>query len=378
MSEPQHNSEAKSQNREAVSQGFGSDNHSGTHPRIMAAIANANEGHVPSYGTDPLTLRATELMKGVFGPEAETHFVFNGTAANVLALSCVLKPHHAVLASEHAHLINDECGAPERAWGAKIVSVPSPDAKLTPESLERFLVRRGDQHYSQIKAVSITQPTELGTVYTVDEIRALSTFTKKHGLVLHVDGARLVNAAASLNCTLKEMTTDAGVDVVSVGGTKNGLMFGEAVVFLRAGMSSDFKYSRKQLMQLPSKTRFLAAQFLEFLGTDLWIENARHANRLARRLSEGLAKSPYARLTQTTQANACFVVLPKGLVPRLRERYFFYVWNEHTFECRLMTSWDTSENDVDGFLSALDELGRAFNASVDTKTNSESPGSNDR
>lgn len=341
--------------------GFGSDNHSGVHPRYLSAIARANEGHAPSYGTDIWSEEASELFRRLFGPETQAHYVFNGTAANVLALSGLVRSHHAVLTSEHSHLINDECGAPERNLGCKIIGVPSPDAKLTPEILKPFLIRRGDQHHSQVRAISITQPTELGTLYTLDEIKALSEFARRERLFLHMDGARFVNAAEKLGCTFKEMTTDLGVDALSLGGTKNGLMFGEAVLFLRKDLGieagADFKYVRKQLMQLPSKTRFLAAQFLEFLGTDLWRENARHANLMAARLSEGLSRSPHAKITQRTQANAVFAILPKSLVPRLREHFFFYVWNEASFECRLMTSWDTQPEDIDGFLEKLSQIG---------------------
>ncbi len=337
--------------------GFGSDNHSGVHPRILKAIERANVEHMPSYGTDPITEEANQLMRKIFGAEAETFFVFNGTAANVLALSALVEPFHAVLASEHSHLINDECGAPEKNLGAKIIGLPSADAKVTPDLLRSRLVRRGDQHASQVRAVSITQSTELGTIYSIDEIRAISEFCRKERLLLHLDGSRLVNAAASLGCSLREITTDCGVDVMSLGGTKNGLLFGEAVVFLRAGLSEDFKYRRKQMMQLPSKTRFLAAQFHEFLGTALWLENATHANRMARLLAEGLSQSKYAKITQAVQANAVFARFPRKMVARLKERAFFYVWNETTFECRLMTTWDTTESDVRGFVQAVEELG---------------------
>jgi threonine aldolase len=304
-----------------------------------------------------VTLAAVELLKKTFGAQTEAHFVFNGTAANVLSLSTTVRPYHAIIASQHAHLINDECGAPERLLGAKTILVPSIDAKLTPEMIQPYLVRRGDQHASQIRAISITQPTELGTVYTLDEIKRIAEFAHKNALLLHMDGARLVNAAASLKCSLAAMTSEAGVDVLSLGGTKNGLLFGEAVVFLKPELAQDFKYQRKQAMQLPSKTRFIAAQFLEFIGTDLWLENAKHANRLATRLADGLRRSRFARVTQPTQANGCFVIFPKPMVSRLKDEAFFYVWDEHTFECRLMTSWDTTESDIDRFLEAVETLG---------------------
>lgn len=345
--------------------GFGSDNHAPVHPRIMQALANANEGHMPAYGIDPISESAYQLFREIFGESVETHFVFNGTAANVLALSSLLRPHHSVLASQHAHLINDECGAPERLLGSKVIGVPAPDAKLHPETLRPFLVRRGDQHHSQVRAISITQPTELGTVYTLEELRALCEWAHQEKLLVHMDGARLVNAAASLNCTLREITTDVGVDVLSFGGTKNGLMFGEAVIFLRPGLAQDFKFSRKQLLQLPSKTRFIAAQFLELLGTDLWRQNAQHCNQMARRLAEGLARSPFAELTQVTEANACFVRLPKALVSGLRKEIFFYVWDESTFECRLMMSWDTQEEEIQRFLKTLDHLGKALPSNLE-------------
>lgn len=339
-----------------VRRGFGSDNHSGVHPRIMDAMIRVNDGHMPAYDTDPLSRQAHALMKDLFGRHAETHFVFNGTAANVLALSTIVRSHHSILASQHAHIVVDECGAPEKHLGCKLIAVPSVDAKLTPDMLKPYLVRRGDQHVSQVRAISITQPTELGTLYSRDEIKALAEFARREGLFLHVDGARLVNAAAALDVTLKELTADLGVDVLSLGGTKNGLLFGEAVIFLKPGLSEDFKFVRKQFMQLASKTRFIAAQFLEFLGTDLWKTNARHANRMARILSDALSEIPELKVTQKTQANSVFVTIPKPFISRLRDEAFFYVWDEATFECRLMTSWDTSETDIERFLALLKEL----------------------
>jgi threonine aldolase len=337
--------------------GFGSDNHSGAHPRILEAIAKANIDHAPSYGTDAFSARAQAMMKNHFGLEAETFFVFNGTAANVLALGALVKSHHSVLTASNSHLINDEAGAPEKNLGCKIIGVATPDGKVTPEMLKPYLIRRGDQHASQVRAISITQPTELGTLYTIDEVRALGAFAKAERLLFHIDGARFVNAVEALGCTFKELTTDLGVDVLSLGGTKNGLLFGEAVVFLRKGLSEDFKYARKQLMQLPSKTRFLAAQFLEFLGTELWRENARHSRLMAEQLFEGLKSSRYAEVTQIPRANAVFAKLPKRLVAPLKEIAFFYVWDEHTFECRLMTTWDTQPEDIDRFLETLNRLG---------------------
>lgn len=336
--------------------GFGSDNHNGVHPRILRAIGEVNEGHAPAYQTDPLSERAMVMFRHLFGPDASAHFVFNGTAANVLSLGHLVKPFHAVLTAASSHLVNDECGAFERLTGAKSIPIPTADGKLTPESIAPFLVRRGDQHASQVRAISITQSTELGTIYSIEELKRLSEYARSERLFLHMDGARLVNAAAALGVELRSLTTDCDIDVLSVGGTKNGLLFGEAVVFLKRGLDEDFKYTRKQMMQLPSKARFLAAQFIEFLGTNLWRENALHANAMAKRLSEGLAKLPAAQLTQPTQANGVFVRFPRKAVARLKETAFFYVWDEHTFECRLMTGWDTRPEDIDRFLEAVAQI----------------------
>lgn len=336
--------------------GFGSDNHSGVHPEIFAALQAASIGHAPSYGTDEISERVEKLFANEFGAGTKTFFVFNGTAANVLALESCLQPFQSVLCSEHSHIFVDECGAPERYTGAKLISIPSADAKLTLSAMQAKLIRRGDQHHSQAAVISLTQPTELGTVYTVEEIKEISSFAKKHGLYLHIDGARLVNAASRLGVSLQALTRDCGVDVLSLGGTKNGLMFGEAVVFFRDELAKNFKYRRKQAMQLPSKTRFVAAQFEAWLGTDLWKRTADHANRMAQLLARELAARPFVRLTQKVEANAVFVQLPKPWVARLRESYFFYVWNEHTFECRLMTTFDTTEESVFGFVAAIDEL----------------------
>ncbi len=321
----------------------------------MEALSRANVGHAPAYGTDELTNQCIELFRSLTTPQCEVYFVFNGTAANVLSLASQMRSWNSVVSSSVAHLPNDECGALESLVGAKNILVPTADGKLTPILIEPLLIRRGDQHASQINCVTITNPTEIGTVYSLEEIKNLRSFCDQHRLRFHLDGSRLVNAAASLDCRLSDLLMP--FDVVSFGGTKNALMFGEAIVFPRGTSGDEFKYLRKQFMQLPSKTRFVAAQFLEFVGTDLWLENAKHANAMAARMSAGLANSSYARLTQKTQANGCFAVLPRKLVSRLREHYFFYVWDEHTFECRLMTSWDTTPEDVDGFLALLEKLG---------------------
>ena len=338
--------------------GFGSDNHSGAHPRILAAIARANEGHMPSYGTDPVSERAEKVLAAHFGPGTRAYFVFNGTAANVLALASSLRPYQAVICSANAHINRDECAAPERMAGVKLLPVSSKDGKLRPDDVRRQLVRGGDQHYAQPAMVSITQPLESGAVYALSEISALAEVCREAGLLLHMDGARLVNAAASLGVSLRALTRDCGVDVLSLGGTKNGLLFGEAVLFFHPELGRDFKYIRKQLGQLPSKTRFIGAQFEEFLGTDLWLQNARHANSMARRLADGLKQRSFVRITHAVETNAVFARIPRPLVAPLRKRFFFYVWDELTFECRLMCTWDTKAEDVDGFLAALDELAK--------------------
>ena len=341
------------------SRGFGSDNHSGVHPRYLAAIARVNDGHMPSYGTDQICQETDAVFRNHFGPCARAHYVFNGTAANVLALKHLTLSHQAILSSENSHIFNDECGAPEKAIGCKMIPVKGVGAKISPADLKPHLIRRGDQHCSQVRVVSITQPTELGQLYTVQEVKDLGAFARENGLKLHMDGSRFVNAIERLRCTFSEMTTEAGVDVLSLGGTKNGLLFGEAVVFLRPGLDEDFKYTRKQLMQLPSKTRYLAAQFRELLGTELWRENAAHANQMAKVLSEGLQRSTYAQVTQPTEVNAVFARFPKSMVSELRKQAFFYVWDETTFECRLMTSWDTELDEINAFLQKLEILGQS-------------------
>jgi len=344
-------------------QGFGSDNHSGVHPEILAAVTQISSGHLPSYGTDEISSRTHKIFVQHFGEAAQEFYVFNGTAANVLALAALILPHHSVLCADSSHLNVDECGAPERFIGCKLITVPSPDGKITVPALEEKMIRLGDQHFSQPAVISITQPTEYGTVYSIAELKTLEEFARRHRLLIHMDGARLVNAAASLNVGLREISTDVGVDVLSLGGTKNGLMFGEAVVFLKPGLGQDFRFRRKQAMQLPSKTRFLAAQFEAFLGSDLWQRNARHANQMAERLAAGLRTIEGVEITQAVQANAVFAKLPKSWIRPLRERFFFYVWNEKTFECRLMTSFDTTPEVVDEFIrSVREQNGKTFSA----------------
>lgn len=338
-----------------IQKGFGSDNHASVHSTIMQSILDCNLNHAPSYGTDSLTEKALLTLQQHFGENCEAYFVFNGTAANVLALATLVSSYHTVLCSDVAHINVDECGAPEKMIGCKLQPIATTDGKLSVESLRRHLIRRGDQHFSQAKAISITQPTELGTVYSLEEIAAICQFAKQNKLRVHMDGARLVNAAYFLKCTLQQMTSDLGVDVVSFGGTKNGLMFGEAVVLLNSEIKNDFKFLRKQMMQLPSKTRFIAAQFQAWLGTDLHREIAQKVHGLALQLRDLLLQEPSIKVTQEVQSNAVFCIFPKPIIKKLRQSRFFYIWNEETFEARLMISHDTTSKEITDFAQlALD------------------------
>jgi threonine aldolase len=344
--------------------GFASDNHAGALPEVLDAIARANTGHAVSYGGDEWTARVEELFRQAFGPDARAALVFNGTGANVVALHALCRPFEAVVCAATAHLNVDECGAPERVAGLKLLPVDTPDGKLTPALVEPRLVRFGDEHAVQPRVVSITQSTELGTVYGLDEIRSLTDQAHAHGMLLHVDGARLANAAVALGVSLSAVTTEAGVDVVSFGGTKNGLLLGEAVVFLRAGLGDEVAFLRKQSMQLASKMRFIAAQFEVLLTDGLWQRPAAHANAMAARLAEGVAGIPGVHVTQRVEANAVFAVVPPEVAAPLQERWHFYTWDERSSEVRWMCSWDTTEEDVDAFVADLDAAMRAAPATT--------------
>lgn len=339
--------------------GFASDNRSGVHPRMMKALEAVNEGHAGSYEEDEASRRAKEVLRRHFGPDSEAFFVFNGTAANVLAVRALCDSWHAVLCTDASHLWNHEGGAPEALTGCKLISVPSRDGKLSLESLKGLLGERGNQHASQPRLVSLTQPTELGTLYSVEEVRAICAWAHAEGLLVHVDGSRLVNAAAALGAGLGALTTELGVDAVSLGGTKNGLMFGEAVVFLKPGLARAFPWLRKQNLQLASKTRFLAAQFEAWLGGDLWREIAQHSNQMARRLEQGLREVPGVEISRATETNAVFARVPAAWIEPLRKTAPFYVWDPKTSEIRLMASWDTRPSDVDAFVAAARALARA-------------------
>jgi threonine aldolase len=332
--------------------GFASDNHAAVHAEVMEAIAAANEGHTPAYGGDPWTARAAERFRAHFGPSARAYPVFNGTGANVLSMVMLTQPWQAVVCARTAHLHVDECGAPERA-GRKLLTVDTPDGRLTPDLVEPLLVRIGDEHVVQPRVISIAQSTELGTVYTPEAVAELADWAHRHGMLLHVDGARLCNAAASLGVPLRALTTAAGVDALSFGGTKIGLMGAEAVVLLRDDLGDGFKFLRKQAMQLASKMRYISAQLETLLAGDLWLRAAEHANAMARRLADGVAGAPGVRITQPVEANGVFAILPPAATARLQEEWPFYVWDEGTGEVRWMTAWDTSPEEVDAFAAAV-------------------------
>ena len=338
-----------------VKRGFGSDNNAGIHPDIIKEIISSNSGHVIGYGSDVYTDKALNIFKEQFGSSTETFFVFTGTAANVLGLSGITRSWNSVITASTSHLEQDECGAPEKFTGCKVLVVDAPDGKINPELIEKHTHGFDFEHHSQPKVISITQSTEMGTVYSVAEIREIADFAHSKGMLLHMDGARIANAAVSLNLTFKAFTTDAGVDVLSFGGTKNGMMFGESICFLKPGLSADFKYIRKQGMQLASKMRFISAQYLAYFRNDLWKRCASNSNIMARMLAEKLMQIPEVKITQEVQSNGVFVIMPAVVAEKIREQYFFYPWDEKMSEYRLMTSWDTQEKDIEDFVKLLSE-----------------------
>jgi len=331
---------------------FASDNSAGVHPKVLTAIGDANVGHVPAYGDDPYTERAVAQFRRVFGEGIEVFFVYGGTGANVLAIHAVTESYHSVICAESAHINVDECGAPEKFTGCKLLTVRTPDGKLRAEDVHPFMRGLGVEHHAQPRVVSITQASELGTVYRPEEVRALADTVHDYGMVLHMDGARIANAAVSLGCSLKAITADVGVDLLSFGGTKNGLLGGEALVFFRSEFARDFRFLRKQAMQLASKMRFIAVQFETLLQDDLWRRNAEHANRMARMLGDAMADVPQVSITHPIEANAVFAVVPAHHIAALQAEYFFYVWDEQTSEVRWMTAFDTSDEDIRSFASA--------------------------
>jgi len=337
---------------------FASDNNAGVHPEVMEAIGRANHGHVVAYGDDPFTRSAVAKFEEHFGSGIEVFFTFNGTGANVLGLQALNRPYHAVLCSDYAHIYTDECGAPEKHTGCKLIPLAHQDGKITLDAVKHAYHGIGDQHHVQARVVSITQSTEMGTVYQPEEIRALATFAHEHQMFLHMDGARIANAAASLGQTLRQATRDLGVDVLSFGGTKNGIMGGEAVVFFDRRLGTDFLYLRKQGMQLASKMRFIAVQFEALLTNDLWRRSAEHSNRMARVLEAAVRKIPQVRIVWPVEANGVFAQIPRHAVEKIKERYFFYPWIEEECIVRWMCSFDTTEEDVREFAEVVAEAVR--------------------
>jgi threonine aldolase len=338
---------------------FGSDNHAGMHPAVLRALGVANRGDATAYGDDPWTARATAQLAEEFGASG-VFFVFNGTAANVLGISLMLRPYEAVVCAEGAHLNVDECGAAERIAGCKLLTVPAPDGKLTPELVAGRLGGRGDEHRVQPRAVVITQATEVGTCYTLEELRRLREFCRASGLLVYMDGARLANAAAFLGCSLAELAV--GADVLSFGGSKNGAMGAEALIVMNAALAASARFQRKQQMQLASKMRFLAAQFSALLEDQIWLRNAQHANAMARRLADGVSGVPGVRLHQAVESNGVFAVVDLALIEALQREWTFGVWDDREHVVRWMTAFDTTEDDIDAFVSSIRAAAGAITA----------------
>ena len=332
---------------------FASDNWAGVCPEVMQALVEANQGHSPAYGDDPHTAEAKQEFKKLFGPQAEAFFVYNGTGANIISLASNSRSFNSIICSEHAHINVDECGAGEKFAGTKLLDLPNEDGKLTPEMILPHVKAARYPHQSVPGIISITQATELGTLYTVSEIKALADLAHKFHLLLHVDGARIANAAVALNCSMKEMITDTGVDILSFGGTKNGLMFGEAVVFLKPELTDLFELFRKQGMQLASKMRFISAQFTALLKDDVWKKNARHANEMAQYLGAKLAGIPEINVSQKIETNGIWAIIPKKLAEKMQNAQLFYPWEEAKDEYRIMTAFDTTKEEIDLFIKAV-------------------------
>ncbi|HVN59507.1 MAG TPA: low specificity L-threonine aldolase [Bacteroidales bacterium] len=341
-----------------VKRGFASDNNAGVHPDILKEVEAVNKGHVVGYGDDEYTEEAIRIFREHLGQDADVFFVFTGTAANVLAVTGVTRSWNSIITSSTAHIQTDECGAPEKFSGCKVLPVDTPDGKLTVDLVKKHVHGFGFEHHSQPGIISVTQSTEMGTVYTPSEIKTLADYAHANNMLLHIDGARISNAAVALNQPFKAFTTDAGADILSFGGTKNGMMFGEAVCFLKPGLSENFKYVRKQGMHLASKMRFISAQYIAFFRNDLWKRCATHSNRMARLLYEKISDIKGLKVTQKVEANGIFVIIPSEVAEQLRNHYFFYPWDEMRTEYRWMTSWDTTEEDIEGFVELIKrELG---------------------
>lgn len=332
---------------------FGSDNHSGIHPELLQSIEAINLGHSHSYGLDETSNELNQICKNIFGEKTFVWPVFNGTAANVLCLNQLVRSFECVLVAKQAHINESECAAPEKHIGCKIQAIDTVDGKLTPELMRPYLIRKGDQHFAQIRAVSITQPTEYGTVYSLEEMQSIKAFCKEHELKLHIDGARYIHAATYLNTDLKSLVDASGADALSFGGTKNGLLFGELCVFFDKTTAKDFKFYRKQLLQLPSKQRFISGQFLHFLKNDFWLKLSKHQLQLAKLLEAELQKIDGVEITREVQTNAVFCKLPKSWIKNIRKKHFFYIWDEHTFEIRLLISFDHTREHIQSFVDAV-------------------------
>jgi len=360
---------------EEVSRGFASDNNSGVHPEVMKALLHANKGHSIAYGNDDFTKQAIESFKNIFGKNIEVFFTFNGTAANVLALKSVTCSYNSIICAETAHIYVDECGAPEKYTGCKLLPLETSDGKLSVEKIKKHMHGFGFEHHAQPKVISITQPTEFGTVYSTQELKQITQYAHENNMIVHMDGARLSNAADSLNMSLCEITSDVDIDILCFGGTKNSLMFGEAIVFFYGDKKNydhhnnksvtnnyikqileHFKYIRKQAMQLHSKMRFISAQYQALLKDDLYLKNATHANKMAKLLEKKLINIPQVKITQKVESNVVFAIIPVKITKKLQEKYYFYIWNEQTNEVRWMTSFDTQESDIEEFCLYLNEL----------------------
>ena len=332
-----------------ASRSFASDNNAGVHPEVLEALSKVNQGHVVGYGDDPYTASATRHFRRHFGEDIEAFFVFNGTAANCLSLKLLTKSYEAVICAQAAHIYVDECGAPEKLTGCKLIPIATRQGKLTVEAVRHAYHGIGDQHHVQPRVISITQSTEVGTVYKPHEIRALAKFAHDREMFLHLDGARIANAAASLGVSLRQVTRDLGVDVLSFGGTKNGAMGAECVVIFDKALAVEFLYLRKQGMQLSSKMRFISAQFDALLTDDLWLRNAEHSNRMAKLLERELKKIPQIKIAYPVEANGVFAVIPRRAIHKIKQRYFFYMWDDQQSMVRWMCSFDTTEDDVREF-----------------------------
>ena len=335
---------------------FASDNNSSVHPDVMQALVDANNGHALGYGDDIYTQEATELVKKLFARPCEALFVFNGTGSNTMALQLMTRPYHIIFCAETGHIAVDECGAPGKGTGCFIRTIDTPDGKLTPELLAPYMVNFGVEHHSQPGAIYISQCSELGTIYKPHEIRGLCEFAHKHGLQVHMDGARIANAAAALDLSIDAVSGACGIDTLTLGGTKNGLMGAECVVIFNPDLIREARYARKQSCQLASKMRYLSAQFKAFLTNDLWFQCASKANRMARLLESELRKIDGVEFTQPVESNQLFLTMPIEKSRKLHDKYYFYYWNEPIGEMRLVTSWDTTEDDITGLISYLKSL----------------------